>query len=149
MAESKSPLDSRAVAECADPSPRKPLMLLRDTERSLRVKTVSTLAPLLPDAIALQVGETSIVADDLLNQLADIDLDNITDEELKPARIQIGLLFIGFGALAMAFLMLFLYLFHSEITPIDSVKQRWYAYSWFVCLGITGLFMVGREAMRP
>lgn len=128
---------------------RKPLVLLRDTERSLRRKTVGAVAPILPDALAAGLGEVSWVAEASLNQLAEIDLDDITDTELKPARIQMGLIFVGFGALAMVFLLLYLYSLHPELTPVQQVQQHWYQYIWFVCLGVAGLFMLGREAMRP
>lgn len=135
--------------EFAEPVLRKPLVLLRDTERSLRLRTVKTLAPLLPEAIATNLGEVSVVADESLDTLAKIELDKITDEELKPARIQMGLAFVGFGALAMAFLLLYLYTRHPELTVMSQVQHYWYQYIWFVCMGIAGLFMLGREAMRP
>lgn len=135
--------------EFAEPSPRKPLVLLRDTERSLRLKTVETLAPLLPEPLAINLGEASILADDSLEELAAIDLEAIDDIALRGARIQMGLMFIGFGALAMAFLLLVLYALHPELSAMEQVKHYWYQYVWLVCFGIAGLFMVGREAMRP
>ncbi|MBL1174245.1 hypothetical protein [Pantanalinema sp. GBBB05] len=135
--------------EWAEPEKPKPLVLLRNTERSWRLKTLETLTPLLPEPIADQLGEVSIVAEESLNELADIDLEQISDLELQPLRIQIGLVFIGFGALGIMFLMLYLYTLHPHLSAIEQVQHYWYQYVWFVCLGVAGLFMVGREAMRP
>lgn len=134
--------------EWAEPEKPKPLVLLRDTERSWRLKTLETLTPLLPESIADQLGEVSIVAEASLDELAEIELDQISDLELQPIRIQIGLVFIGFGALAIMFLMLYLYTLHPHWTALEQVQHYWYQYIWFVCLGVAGLFMVGREAMR-
>ncbi len=135
--------------EFAESKKPQPLLLLRDTERSLRVKTLESLDPILPHGVAQNLGEFSIIADHSLDQLAKIDLNSITDAELRPARIQMGLIFIGFGALTMAFLLLFLSALYPELSPIEQMHHFWYQYVWFVCLGVAGLFMVGREAMRP
>lgn len=135
--------------EFAEPKKPQPLVLLRDTERSLRVKTLESLAPVLPHGIAENLGEVSIIADHSLDQLAKVDLNSITDRELRPVRIQMGLIFIGFGALTMAFLLLFLSTLYPQLSPIEQIYHFWYQYVWFVCLGVAGLFMVGREAMRP
>lgn len=139
---------STRTREFAEPE-RSPLVLLRDTERSLRLKTVDAIAPLLPEKMAVNLGEASIVADEALDELAIISLEDITDADLKPARIQMGLMFIGFGALAMAFLLLVLYTLHPEMSAAAQVHHFWHQYVWFVGLGIAGLFMLGREAMRP
>lgn len=135
--------------EFAEPTPRKPLVLLRNTERSLRLKTVSAIAPLLPESVATNLGEASVIADESLNELAEIELDEISDVDLKPARVTAGLMFIAFGALAMAFLLMVLYVLHPEMTVTEQVHAYWHQYIWCVALGISGLFMVGREAMRP
>lgn len=143
---------SRTVAqppEFAEPTLRKPLVLLRDTERSLRRRTVDTLAPILPETVAMRLGEASVVADVSLEQLAEIDLDEIDDVEMRPARIKIGLMFVGFGALSIVFLLLYLYTLHPELNPIEQVQQHWYPYIGLVSLGVAGMFMLGREAMRP
>ncbi len=136
------------LPEFAEPEPRKPLVLLRDTERSLRLKTMETLVPLLPEQVATNLAEVSDVAEESLNKLADIDLDEVSSQDLRPARILMGLLFIAFGALAMTFLLLYLYTLHPEMDAAEQMRQYWYQYVWFVCLGVAGLFMVGREAMR-
>ncbi len=139
---------NRTELNRAEPSPN-PLVLLRDTERSLRVKTVATLAPILPTAAAMTLGEASQMADEALQILADIDLDEITDEDLKPARIAIGLTFTGFGSLMMVFLLLYLSALQPELGAIDQIGHYWYEYVWFVSLGVTGLAVLAREAMRP
>lgn len=128
---------------------RKPLELLRDTERSLRDKTLSALVPILPENVALTLGEASAVADESLEELAEIDLDDITDAELQPIRIRMGLAFVGFGALMVIFLLLYLQAKHPELSPIQQMHRYWHQYVWFVSLGVAGMFMLGREAMRP
>lgn len=133
----------------AEPSTRKPLELLRDTERALRLKTIATLVPVLPNRALNNLQDASDLADESLEVLADIDVDTITDTELKPARIQMGLVFIGFGALMVLFLLLYLNTLHPELKPIEQIKIYWHQYIWFVSLGIAGMFMLGREAMRP
>lgn len=137
------------VSSPSSPATRTPLVLLRDTERSLRQKTVGVLVPMLPEPLAVNLGEASLVADESLDELAKIDLNQISDTELKPARIKMGLVFVGFGGLAMVFLLLYLYTLHPELDPIAQVQQHWYQYVWFVCIGVSGMFMLGREAMRP
>lgn len=131
----------------AKPSARKPLELLRDTERSLRLKTVTAIAPLLPSEIAMNLGEASQAADESLDQLADID--DITDADLKPARILMGLTFTGFGGLMMVFLLFYLCTLHPELTPASQIQHYWYQYVWFVSMGVAGLAVLAREAMRP
>lgn len=128
---------------------RQPLVLLRDTERSLRLSTLETLTPLLPERIAANLEQASTVADESLDQLAAIDVSRISDAELRPVRLQMGLLFVGFGALGVLFLMLYLQTLHPALTPAAQIRQYWHDYVWCVSLGIAGMFMLGREAMRP
>ena len=126
----------------------KPLELLRDTEALLRCKTVETLVIVLPPPVAISLAELSAVAEDSLNQLAEIELDEISDFELQPARIFVALSFVGFGALAIVFLILYIYTLHPELSPVEQIREYWYQYTWFVSLGVTGMLMLGREAMR-
>jgi hypothetical protein len=132
----------------AEPPSRKPLEFLRDTEGLLRRQTVDVLAPILPQPLANKLQVTSVVAEDSLSQLAEIDIDRISDLELQPARILIGLSFVGFGGLAIALLILYLCALHPKLSPFEQIRRYWHQYIWFVCLGVTGLFMLGREAMR-
>ncbi|RCJ19918.1 hypothetical protein A6S26_04080 [Nostoc sp. ATCC 43529] len=133
----------------AQPTTRKPLELLRETEALLRRPAVTTLAPILPPKLSNRLQTASSLADDSFKELSEIDLDNISDLELRPARISLGLSFIGFGALMILVLLLYLNTLHPELNAIEQIRQHWYQYVWFVSLGITGMFMLGREAMRP
>jgi hypothetical protein len=128
---------------------RKPLQLLRDTEALLRRPTVATLALILPPKLGNRFQATSSLADDSFNELAEIDLDNISDFELRPARIRVGLSFVGFGALMILVLLLYLNTLRPELSAGEHIRQYWYQYIWFVSLGVAGMFMLGREAMRP
>ncbi len=142
---SQNPKERLALAEPT----RSPLILLRDTERSLRLKTVETIAPLLPSETAMNLGETSQAADEFLDELAKIDLDTITDTELKPARIMAGLTFIGFSGLMLMFLLVYLSNLHPKLSAVAQIQSYWYQYVWFISLGVAGLAVLGREAMRP
>ncbi|MBH8574033.1 hypothetical protein I8752_13565 [Nostocaceae cyanobacterium CENA369] len=150
-------LESKATApsatdniEFAQPlTARKPLELLRDTEVLLRRPTVATLAPILPSKLSNRLQEASTLADNSLKELAEIDLEQISDWELRPARIRVGLSFIGFGALMILVLLLYLNVLHAQLSAVEQIQHFWHQYIWFVCLGITGMFILGREAMRP
>ena len=128
---------------------RQPLELLRYTEAVLRRPTLAVLTPILPPKLSKKLQLASIVADESLQELAEIDLEQISDFELRPARIYIGLSFVGFGALMILVLLLYLNSLHPALNTIDQMRQYWYAYVCFVSLGITGMFVLGREAMRP
>lgn len=134
--------------EFAKPPERKPLELLRDTEALLRSKTLETLTPVMPAPVVHKLQDASIVAEESLKELAKIELDAISDRELRPARILVGLTFVGFGALAILLLLLYLTTLNSELSLNEAMRNYWYEYVWFVCLGVTGMFILGREAMR-
>lgn len=127
----------------------KPLELLRDTEALLRRPTVATLVPILPPKLARNVETASSVAEESLRQLAEIDLENISDLELRSPRIRVGLSFVGFGALMIVVVLLYLNTIHPELNTPQQIAKYWYQYVWFVCLGVAGMFILGREAMRP
>jgi hypothetical protein len=140
----------RKKIEFAQPhASRKPLELLRDTEGLLRRPTVAALAPILPPRLGNKLQQASSVAEESLKELGKIDLENISDDELQRARIQVGLTFVGFGALMIVVLLLFLYTLHPELNTVQQIGKYWYQYVWFVCLGVAGMFILGREAMRP
>lgn len=132
----------------AQPQQRQSLAILRDTEALLRRKTVTALVPVLPSSVAYRVQQVSQIADQTLDELGEIDFESINDTELKPARILIGLSFVGFGALFTAFLLLYLSTSNPGLNSVAQIRQYWYLYVWFVCLGVAGLFVLGREAMR-
>jgi len=127
---------------------RKPLEILRDTEGLIRRQAVAAIVPIVSPPLATKIESASEVAEDSLSLLAEIDLDTISDVELQPARILVGLSFVGFGALAIALLTLFIYTLHPQLTPQQQIHQYWYPYVFFVCLGVTGLLVLGREIMR-
>ncbi len=130
------------------PDPLPLLARLREAERPLRQKTVSALVPVLPKSTAGAVQQASQFADRSLQELAGIDLEQISDRDLYPARILVGLTFVGGGALTVLFLLLYLTTLHPELSPVEQMQQYWYQYVWFVGLGVAGMFMLGREAMR-
>lgn len=131
------------------PTVRKPLELLRDTEAFLRRPTVDAIALILPPKLSQDLDKASLIAEDTLEELAKIDLAEITDFELRSARIQVGLSFVGFGALMLVILLLYLQTLHPELNPAQQISNYWYEYIWFVNLGVAGMFVLGREAMRP
>ncbi|MCJ8279302.1 MAG: hypothetical protein MJK14_05035 [Rivularia sp. ALOHA_DT_140] len=135
--------------EFAEPEPRKPFKILRNTEALLRRPTVSVLAPILPQKISKNLQDASDIAEDSLEELAEIDLNKINDWELRPFRMRIGLSFVGFSSLMIIVLALFETTLHPEMTPTQQIVTFWGEYIWFVCLGVTGMFLLGREAMRP
>ncbi|MBD2446046.1 hypothetical protein H6G76_02520 [Nostoc sp. FACHB-152] len=128
---------------------RKPLELLRDTEALLRRPAVATLVPILPPKLSNRMQAASIVAEESLQELAEIDLEQINDWELQPVRLRVGLSFVGFGALMILVLLLYLKTLHPELSTVEQIRKYWYQYVWFVCLGIAGMFVLGRETMRP
>jgi hypothetical protein len=127
---------------------RKPLELLRDAEALLRRPTVATLVPILPPKVGKKLQIASFVADDSWQELAQVDLEKISDYELQPARIKVGLSFVGFGALMIVVLLLYLNTLHSELSALEQMRKYWHQYIWFVSLGVTGLLILGRETMR-
>ncbi len=137
--------------EFAEPSvpPRQPLKILRNTEALLRRPTVAALVPILPQKLSENLQDASDIAEDSLEKLAEIDLNQISDWELRPYRIRIGLSFVGFSSLMIIILALFLTTLHPEMSPTQQIGYYWSEYIWFVCLGVAGMFLLGREAMRP
>lgn len=136
--------------EFAEPSaPRKPFKILRNTEALLRRRTVSALVPILPSNLSANLQEANHIAEDSLEELAEIDLNKISDWELRPFRIRIALSFIGFSSLTIILLTLFLTTLHPEMTPTQQIAKYWSEYIWFVCLGVAGMFLLARETMRP
>jgi hypothetical protein len=128
---------------------RKPLEILRNTEALLRHPTVATLMPILPIKLSNKLQVASSVAEEYWQILSEIDLNAISDLELQTARIQVGLSFIGFSGLMTIVLLLYLNTLDPGLSPVAQIHKYWYQYIWFVCLGVAGMFMLGREAMRP
>ncbi|HEY9298991.1 MAG TPA: hypothetical protein VIQ31_22075, partial [Phormidium sp.] len=143
-----TPPKEQEKSEFALPTERKPLQLLQETERSLRIQTVETLAPILPASVANSLQQASEIADTSLEELAAIDFDNISDLELRPARIFVGLTFAGFSALAILLLLIYTFAIAPELSTSERIHDYWYQYVFFVSFGIAGMFVLGREAMR-
>ncbi|NJL79416.1 MAG: hypothetical protein HC836_05030 [Richelia sp. RM2_1_2] len=130
-------------------SPRKPFKILRNAEAFLRRPTVAAIVPILPPKLSENLQDANDIAEDSLEELAEIDLNQINDWELRPFRMRIGLSFVGFSSLAILVLALFLTTLHPQMSPTEQIARYWGEYIWFVCLGVTGMFLLGREAMRP
>jgi hypothetical protein len=71
-----------------------------------------------------------------------------TTTELQPARLRVGLFFVGSGAISLGLLWLYIKWFCPEFGPVEQMTYFWQPYIWFVGLGVSGLFMLGREVMR-
>jgi len=90
----------------------------------------------------------STAASQFFAEAVKIDRDSITDLEMKPARIYTGLTFTGFSALGLVLLMFYISRFHPEFAKTEWVKYFWYQYILLVSLGVAGMSMLGREALR-
>jgi hypothetical protein len=138
--------DNVKLAQTTDT--RQPLELLRDTEAWLRRPTVAVLSRILSPKISKKLQNTSFLAEELLQDLAKIDLKSISDFELQPARINIGLTFVGFAALMILVLLLYINTLDPQLNTVEQIRKYWYQYVWFVSLGVTGMFLLGREVIR-
>ncbi|TAE58587.1 MAG: hypothetical protein EAZ76_15570 [Nostocales cyanobacterium] len=127
---------------------RSNLELFRDIETNLRHPTVAIFHRFLSPALRQKLQNTSLYADEFFQTLAKIDIENINDWELYPARIYIGLTFVGFAALLILLLVLYINTFNPHLTYAEQVGKYWYQYILCVCLGVTGMFLIGREVIR-
>lgn len=146
--EPRTPHPTTGETDFAEPETRKTLEWLRDTETSLRQKTLTAIAPILPDNITHRLETASELADTSLDELAQIDLEALDDAELKPFRLQIGLMFAGFGALSILLLLLYWKALHPNLGFLIGMRTYWYQYAFLVSLGVTGMLLLGREALR-
>ena len=114
-------------------------------------QTIDLLPPLETDeaswAIAVE-PPVAIAPDSIANTPATRPWSLPTTTELQPARLQIGLFFVGSGATSLALLWLYLKWVCPEFGPAEQMTYYWQPYIWFVGLGVAGLFMLGREVMR-
>ncbi|WP_448562867.1 hypothetical protein [Trichothermofontia sp.] len=141
-----SPPDPHLLA--SSPAPTL-LAQLRQWEQPWRRKAIATLLPLLSLPAAAKLRKTAEQADEAWQELAMIDLDALSDADLRPARIYVGLGFVGFAALMLTLLMLYYHSLCPDLILADQIRQYWYPYIFFVGFGVAGMFMLGREAMRP
>jgi hypothetical protein len=140
--------------EFAEPPARESLELLQEAEPALPGLDVtgSAAGSGATSVAGFGAGETPALRERALafvSELAKIDRGAIGDEELQPARIQAGLTFIGFGGLGMVLLLVYISSLHPELSWMERVREYWYQYICFVCLGVAGMMMVGRESIRP
>ncbi|MCU0517811.1 MAG: hypothetical protein MUC60_13290 [Oscillatoria sp. Prado101] len=140
--------------EFAEPPARESLDLLQDAEPAIPLLNITGSAADSGADFGADFGADSTPALReralaFVSELAKIDRRGISDEELQPARIQAGLTFIGFGGLGMVMLLVYIGSLHPELSWMERVREYWYQYICFVCLGVAGIMMVGRESIRP
>lgn len=136
--------------EFADPPIHQPLELrLPDPDETLSLTVVEGLElTVQPVPVSVTLKKNSTAAKAFLSELVKIDRKSISDQELQPARIQIGLTFVGFSALAMVLLLLHISSLHPEYSLGERIEAYWYQYIWFVCMGVAGMMILGRESLR-
>ena len=138
------------MPEFAEPPIHEPLELqLPDPDEVLSLTAVEGLElAVKPVPVSVTLERNSTAAKAFLSELAKIDRKSISDQELQPARLQIGLTFVGFSALAMVLLLLHISSLHPEYSLVERIEAYWYQYIWFVCMGVAGMMILGRESLR-
>lgn len=149
------------VLEFAEPPPRESMELqlsmppnssaeeAEATSVSLPPMAIETAATVKQGGLSKIVKAASKAASAYFSELAATELDHISDTELQPARIQVGLTFIGFSALALVLLLVYIISLHPDMSALERIRYYWYQYILFVSLGVTGMFMLARESIRP
>ncbi|MBD2104319.1 hypothetical protein [Leptolyngbya sp. FACHB-261] len=132
------------AGEAIAPS-RTPLVLLRDTERSLRLKTLATTSALVPTRLSPYLQDASALADRSLADLAEVDWTSIDDQSLRPVRLKVALGCMGLGAMLLWLLLAYTTLFHPELDAQERLRAYWHLYITFVSLGTAGLLMLWRD----
>lgn len=141
-----TPPDIPSTLEFAEPSVPQTLEL---SQVKLK-QTPEVLPDLLLEPLERELEEApSLGVIEFLQELNWDVIRSVSDRDLRPARIQVGLTFVGFGSLMLVFLLLYIYGVHPELRALEHIGSYWYPYIWFVSLGVSGLFMLGRESMRP
>ncbi|MBW4489633.1 MAG: hypothetical protein KME12_17760 [Trichocoleus desertorum ATA4-8-CV12] len=112
-------------------------------------QTIDLLPPLelaadLPASLEIAVEPIAAIATESANQSWRLP----TTMELQPARLRVGLFFVGSGAISLTLLWLYIKWVCPEFGPAEQMTYYWQPYLWFVGLGVAGLFMLGREVMR-
>lgn len=147
------------IREFAEPMERQPLeVVMNPPEQSTTVDLHVPEDAWLPVPVADTDRElaAATVKDRLKDRLLNfytafrkIDRQSISDAELQPARIYIGLTFVGFSALSLMLVLLHSRTMYSGLTSLQQIQRYWEPYITFVCMGVAGMMMLGREAMRP
>ncbi len=86
-------------------------------------------------------------AEEFFQELITIELKQISDAQLRIARIWIGLAFVGFASLLLLLLALDLNFLHPQLNSREKLHNCWYHYSLIVSLGVSGMFVLGGESM--
>lgn len=142
-----TPESTSEIFDFAEPSEHQPLELVLNSEASVVLE--QPLSSCLPIPIEDTGEEETTQAQMSLVDRIKLELKEIGDAELQQARIQVGLSFVGFSALLLMFLLLYLNAMHPGLTVKQQMLRYWDQYIGFVCLGVAGMMMIGREAMRP
>lgn len=125
--------------EFAEPPVPQTLDLLPPLERSPRLQK--------PVELVTERSPTPVAEPDLTPKRG--LFASITTEELRPARIRVGLGFVGASAFTLFGLWAYIKWFYAEFGLAESMSHFWYPYTLFIGLGVAGFFMLGREALRP
>ena len=129
-------------------SSKKPLVLFKDTESWLRRKSIAAITPVLSPESVARLQTISAWAEEFFQELTRIEFKQISDAQLRVPRISIGLAFVGFASLLLLLLALYLNFLHPHSSFREELHNYWYQYSFIVSLGVSGMFVLGREAMR-
>ncbi|MBD2098033.1 hypothetical protein H6F90_23455 [Trichocoleus sp. FACHB-591] len=116
-------------------------------------QTIDLLPPLelapAPPSLEIAADSPAAIASEPINAEPTARLWSLPSAtELQPARLRVGLFFVGSGATSLALLWLYIKWVCPEFGPAEQMTYYWQPYIWFVGLGVAGLFMLGREVMR-
>jgi hypothetical protein len=153
------PSNDSDIREFAEPMERQPLEVVMDAPDS-QSTTVDLdvaedawlpvpVAEIDPESVPATLKDRKDRLFDFYAALSKIDRQSISDAELQPARIYIGLMFVGFSALSLMLVLLHSHTMYSGLTSVQQIQRYWEPYVTFVCMGVAGMMMLGREAMRP
>ncbi len=150
----ESPAENTEMWEFAEPPERQRLDVVMVPPETIPTSGQDYIADWLsvPAEDMAEASQPPSTREKIVNfylALTKIDRQSITDAEMQPARIQTGLLFVGFSALLLMWLLLHSHTIHPGLTSVQQIQRYWEPYITFVCMGVAGMMMLGREAMRP
>ena len=111
-------------------------------------QTIDLLPPLEPAAELPSLEIAAELPAAIAGEAADRSWRLPTTTELQPARLRMGLFFVGSGAISLTLLWLYIKWVCPEFGPAEQMTYYWQPYLYFVGMGVAGLFMLGREVMR-
>lgn len=144
------PENTPETLEFAEPEAllRLELMPVRQISLDLEVLEDGNLPVAIGDiSVPSSQADAAEIQMPLMEQIKQ-ELQDVGDEDLEPARIQVGLLFVGVSALLLMSLLLYITAMHPGLTVKQQMLRYWSEYVGFVGLGVAGLMMLGRSAMR-